>query len=322
MKTVFIINPMAGKKRNIEALKDSILAAKEKLSADVQIYVTRAVGDATDFVRSLCTDERVRFIACGGDGTLSEVLNGAKDRAEAEIGVIPIGTGNDFSRNFGDGYDFLDPSLQITGRTTLCDAIKYTTTTDGKTFEGYCANMFNIGFDCNVADLMTSIKEKTVLSGSLAYFASILVNLIKKKGAELEIRLDGKTVHDGKLLLTSVANGRFCGGGVMSNPGASVNDGLININIVNNVSRLKFISLLPHYMKGTFSNLAGVEKVIRSLGCKRVTVIPKNGTVRLCVDGEIVNAGNTEFEIVHNAFCFVLPCETVAQEAASEMAMT
>ena len=135
--------------------------------------------------------------------------------------------------------------------------------------------------------------------------------LVKKKGETLKIETDGVLKHDGELLLTSIANGSYCGGGIKSNPLAKVDDGFININIIKNVSRLKFIKLLPYYMKGTVLELPGIEKIIISEKCKKVTIIPASPKFRLCIDGEIEDAGEIEFEIVHNAFDFVVPSKVL-----------
>ena len=307
MKTIFIVNPKAGKKNNIEKLVESINTASERLCADVEIYMTKSVGDATEFVKDYCAKNgRARFIACGGDGTLCEVLNGAAACDGAEVGVVPIGTGNDFVKNFE--ADFTDIEAQILSESEKCDFIRYTTVfPDGTNKTGYCANMFNIGFDCNVADTMSEMKKKPFVSGSLAYILAIFVTLVKKKGADIEIEIDGKVMHSGKLLLTSIANGCFCGGGIKSNPLACVRDGLMNVNIIYNVSRLRFITLLPHYMKGTHLSLRGIERIINNVGCKRIVIRPAGGTMRICVDGEILSAGETTFEIVHDGFSVVLP---------------
>lgn len=306
MKTVFIVNPKAGKKNNVKALIERIRTAAEKLGADVEVHQTTAVGDATEFVRDFCQNSgKARFIACGGDGTLGEVVNGAYGFDGAEVGVMPFGTGNDFVKNFNG--DFSDIEAQITSECEKCDIIRYKTKTRDCERVGYCANMFNIGFDCNVADTMTEMKKKPFVSGSLAYFLAIFVTLVRKKGANLEIEMDGKKYHSGKLLLTSVANGCFCGGGIKSNPGACVHDGLMNVNIVNNVSRLRFITLLPYYMKGTHMQLKGVESIISNIGCRYMKIRPIDGEMRLCTDGEIMSAGETEFEILHDAFSFVIP---------------
>ena len=308
MKTVFIINPKAGKNKNIESFVEKLENEASKAERDIEIYITKAVGDATEFVKDYCDNRGpARFIACGGDGTFNEVLNGAIGFCGAEIGVFPMGTGNDFCRNFGDNLSFKDILSQIDGKSEKCDVIRYCTEVGGEKKQGYCANMFNIGFDCNVADTTSDIKKNKFIFGPFAYFVSILVTLIKKKTSVLKIELDGDVRHEGRLLLTAIANGSYCGGGIKSNPLASVNDGLININIIKNISRLNFICLLPYYMKGNFLELRNIEKYILSEKCKKVTVTPLEGKMRLCIDGEITDAGKTEFEIVHDAFDFVVP---------------
>ena len=252
METIFIVNPMAGQGK-IEKITQKIT------SFGAKIYITKSVGDAERFVREICSNKpSVRFISCGGDGTFNEVLNGAIDNENAEIGIVPIGTGNDFCRNFD--CDFNDLKAQLSADIVKCDAIRYTT--NGVT--RYCANMFNIGFDCNVADMTANMKKKPFISGSLAYFISIFAMLIKKKGADLKIEIDDKKVYDGPLLLTSLANGKFCGGGIMSNPDSLLSDGKMSINIIRNVKRLKFITLLPRYMNGTHMSIKNIDKIIHN----------------------------------------------------------
>ncbi len=308
MKTIFIINPCAGQGGDVSKLIWEINLVSEKLQSDVEIYITKSVADATDFVANYCRNfGNARFIACGGDGTLNEVLNGAIGFDGVEIGVLPMGTGNDFCRNFPKEYDFSDIYAQINGSSVKCDSIRYTTEIDGVKKTGYCVNMFNIGFDANVADMTSDIKKKPFISGSLAYLISIFVNLLKKKGAELQIEIDGEMVHNGRLLLTSIANGSYCGGGIKSNPTANVTDGLININIIENVSRMRFLTLLPYYMRGTFMSVKNIERYIKSRECKSLTVKPVSEKIRLCVDGEMMDAETIRFEIAPKSFNFVIP---------------
>ncbi|MBQ3118792.1 MAG: hypothetical protein IJC10_03410 [Clostridia bacterium] len=295
MNTVFIVNPKAGQGKNIENL------TKEIASANAMYYITKSVGDAENFVRNFCkTKGPARFIACGGDGTLNEVLNGIAG-FDAEIGVLPIGTGNDFCRNFQG--DFHNIRTLIDASCQTIDVIRYTT--NGNT--RLCANMFNIGFDCNVADMVADIKKKPFISGSLAYFMSILVALIKKKGANLKLEIDSEPFFDGPILLTSVANGKFCGGGIMSNPLSDICDGYINVNVIYNIPRRRFIPLLPRYMKGTHIKLKNIEKFIYNTKCKKLKITPNSQNFRICADGEIHDAGVVEFEILPKAIQFVTP---------------
>ncbi|MBR1970731.1 MAG: hypothetical protein IKA17_10315 [Clostridia bacterium] len=307
MKTIFVVNPKAGSGKRF----DLIMGKIEKLAQtreNVGYYITKKAHDAKKFVCEYChTNGAARFIACGGDGTLSEILNGAIGYRNVEIGVVPIGSGNDFCRNFDSKESFFDLEKQISGACVDCDAIKYNTLISGEEKSGYCANMFNIGFDCAVADTTNVLKSKTFFSGSMAYLVSIFINLVKKKTSDLEIEIDGINRGRGELLLTSIANGCYCGGGLKTNPIALINDGLININIVKNVLRLKFLTLLPKYINGTCLGVRNIEKIISSIKCSRIKISPTDGKIRMSVDGEICDAGEVEFKIEHNAFKFVVP---------------
>ena len=310
MRNIFIVNPCAGQGKNNDKLINFINESCSFIGADYEIYVTKSVNDATFYVKQyLNSYGTARFIACGGDGTLSEVLNGIAGFPDAQVGVMPCGTGNDFCRNFVTTASYRDVISQIYGYLVKCDAIKYTSEINGDFHTGYCANMVNIGFDSNVADMTAEMKKKPLISGSVAYYLSILAKLVKKDGADLIIDADGEVVHSGPLLLSSVANGSYCGGGIKSNPMADVTDGFLNINIVNNVSRLKFIKLLPHYIKGDFIKLKNIESVVKTFKCKKLTVSPSGGTMRMCCDGEIYDAGKTVFEVVPGFFNFIIPSE-------------
>ena len=307
MKYYFIINPMAGKGKGIEKLKDTIAETGEKLNKDFEIYTTISVGDAERYVRSRCENHSTptAYIACGGDGTFNEVLNGAYGFANASVGVLPMGTGNDFCRNF-EGCDFTDIKAQFNGVFTPCDVIRYKGIINGTEVVKYCANMFNIGSDCNVVDMTAILKQYPLIKGSLAYFLGILAVLIKKKGADLKIEIDGREVHSGKLLLTAIANGSFCGGGVKSNPYAEIDDGLMDINIIKDVPRRMFVPCLPLYIKGTLFETEKYAHFASATQCKNITITP-NDSMRLCVDGEIFDAEKVEFDIISKGIDIIKP---------------
>lgn len=302
-KLYFILNPKAGQGNKIDTLISNI---KEN-APDSNIYITKKTGDAEKFIKTECEankkDECLRFISCGGDGTFNEVLNGIIPYSNAEIGIIPIGTGNDFCRNFPLTDDFFNVCAQANGEPLSCDAIKYTYNKKTR----FCANMFNIGFDCNVADLASRLKRYPLISGSLSYFLAVLITLVTKKGSNLLVEADGKEIHNGPLLLTSVANGCFCGGGIKSNPLSSVHDGLIDLNIIYDVSRFEFIKKLPFYMKGTHLELSDIKKILMNKKVRKLSITPNLNTLKLCVDGEISDVGKIDFECVKDAFKFVLP---------------
>ena len=312
MRTIFVINPAAGQGKGLDKFIEKVRKAGENTCTEVEIYTTKAVGDAEVFTDSIGrlsegTDEEIRIIACGGDGTVNEVLNGAIKYNNIVVGVVPIGTGNDFVRNFPEAGSFSDIEAVLRGSIAWCDAIRYSGLFAGKEQTRYCANMFNIGFDCNVADLTGTLKTYPLIAGSMAYLLGVGATFIKKKGADLKVEIDGEVLNDGPLLLTSIANGCFCGGGVKSNPCAVVQDGLMDINIIKDITRMEFLNLFPKYAKGTHMQIPGIERILCAKQCRRAAVEPRQGSMRLCVDGEIVDAGRVEFECVQNAFRLLVP---------------
>ena len=106
MKTIFIVNPNAGSGKRFNATLQKIKQLS-KSKENVGFYITKKALDAKEFVADYCHNiGPARFIACGGDGTLSEILNGTIGCENAEIGVVPIGSGNDFCRNFDNRKSF------------------------------------------------------------------------------------------------------------------------------------------------------------------------------------------------------------------------
>ena len=309
MKTIFIINPAAGKAGDIMPIKQSILDLRESTHEDLDIYETTSIGDAEVFVKNTLEgfDDEICFIACGGDGTFNEVLNGCIGHRNAVCSVYPMGTGNDFVRNFPEAGDFRDLSVLLKGDVIDCDAIEYSGVIDGEFKTAYCANMFNIGFDCNVVDKTNDLKKKPLIAGSAAYLFGVAATLIKKKGADLKIIADGKVLNDGPLLLTSVANGSYCGGGVKSNPYASVQDGRIDLNVIKDLGRIKFIKLFPSYKKGTHLDVPEAREIITNIKAEEIAITPRQGTMRLCVDGEIFTAEGVLFRIQPAAFRLLVP---------------
>lgn len=312
MKIIFVVNPKAGKGKGIDKLKETISKTSETMGIPAGFYMTKGVGDAEAFARVAVAEaeqqgEEIRLIACGGDGTLNEVVNGIMGHHCASVGVMPIGTGNDFVRNFPYTGDFLSVADQLRGKLFKSDVMEYKGVIDGKEQVRYCANMFNIGFDCNVADLTAHLKEYPFIKGSFAYLAAVAGTFVKKKGAKLQVEIDGRVVEEGDVLLTAIANGGFCGGGVNSAPKASLEDGLMDVNIVYNVTRRDFLRLFPHYSKGTHMELPDIEKYLCFKQCKTATITPLDKTMRLCADGEIYDAEEIHIKMIPSGVNFLLP---------------
>jgi YegS/Rv2252/BmrU family lipid kinase len=336
MKHIFIVNPAAGKGKAARVFLPKIIEASKRFGIGYEIHRTIAPDDARHFVKRRCAaaaacpepEGVLRFYACGGDGTLNEVINGALGYENVETAMIPAGTGNDFPRNFGDLKLFEDIGRQIRGTAKPIDVIRYEAVpanpvtgsllyaldsifeSDPDPVVRYGVNMFNIGFDCNVVAKTAEIKVHPFVPQPLAYALGVAITLVKKKGVDLSICFDGGELHSGTVMLTAIGNGAWCGGGFKGVPKARVDDGLIDVSIVENVGRRTFLSLIGKYRKGTHLEDPAAEKIITYRKCKKLTILPYD-TVKLCADGEISTVGETTFEIVPGGIKFSVPqgCE-------------
>ena len=305
----FVLNPMSGKslkkaKKSVEAMTNKIRTACQKRKLSYRIYYTTSVGDATEYVRSMVisTQDRQRFICVGGDGTINEIVNSSPKNPNVEFGVIPNGSGNDFVRNFTNVDLFTDIDAQIDGDTFPIDLIKCN--------DHYCVNMVNIGFDCSVVKEAARLKKFKFISPSLSYICGVVTALFKKYGTKMKVIFDDGEVIERDLLLTAIGNGRYCGGGFDAAPVALLDDGLMDVAIINKISRFTFIGLVGSYKNGTYlSN----EKAMQYITHKKVSHFKMEfeEETSICIDGEIISAKTVDFSIERKILNFVIPkgCE-------------
>lgn len=323
MKHIFILNPAAGKGGEVEPLKERIGAECARLGVEHYIHVTDKPGDATDFILRECAEggrffgDNCRFYACGGDGTISEVLDGTARVDGAEVGVIPIGTGNDFCRSCTPRELYFDIEAQVCGKAVPLDAVKY----NGR----YSANMINIGFDCEVVKDVARIKRKSWVPGGLAYVMGVVRTLVRKPGAAFMLSIDGGEPERCELLLCAIANGPYCGGGFDALPMADLSDGRVNIIKIKNVSRIKFLSLVKNYKDGTLPQSRRADGLREYVSCSHA-VFEFDRMQAVCVDGEIREMERLEIDVEPGRFRFSVPrgaemgsaLESVEGEPAAE----
>jgi diacylglycerol kinase family enzyme len=172
--------------------------------------------------------------------------------------------------------------------------------------------MFNIGFDCNVVDMTDTVKKLPFISGSLAYLISVFIILIRKKGANLKIFYPNGKVRFGKILLIAIANGCYCGGGVKGVPYAVTDDGIMDVSIIKDISRILFIRLFPSYSKGIHMEQTRIstERFVEYSTEDKLSIeaIDPAG-FRLCTDGEITTQHKVDMEVVKGGFNFIIPAQ-------------
>jgi len=309
---VHILNPASGGTKGGKAF-EAAKAAIEKSGGEIRI--SEKPGGIEELTAELFEKEPfAHAIVYGGDGSVYEAVNGiikSGNSRSASFSVIPLGSGNDFSRYVNDSDLFKKAELN------KIDLIKCTS----GGVDRYCANVMNMGFDCDVVWETYTLKKYPFLRGSAAYLAGVLKTLMVKKTIDADITLIGcesvdpddneKVTSDIKLeqnvLLTACANSRFYGGGFCAAPLASVSDGMMDVLVINDVTRLQFLGMVGAYHDGTFIDGHGVmpAKFEKVLIYKRCRAIEIEGPSRFCLDGEIFEAdGRIRGEVMPQALWF------------------
>lgn len=296
MKHVFLINPTAGKGKFYEAIKPQIEECCKKNGLDFEIVTTKASRDGLRIVKEMAaTGENIRFYACGGDGTLYEVVNGAYGYDNVEVAVIPLGSGNDFIRLFGSKEDFLELDNVINGVPVRLDVIKCG--------DEIAINQCSMGLDAEVCAKQAEFKKLPLVTGEGAYVASSLYCLLKKVKNTFTITIDDGEPFTRDCIFCFCGNSRWYGGGFKGGPLAMPDDGLLDFIIVEKkCTRAKLVTLLGSYKKGEHLSW-DMTTFVRG---KKLTIHSKNPAA-VNVDGECTVVNDCTFEIVEDAITFVVP---------------
>jgi len=299
MKHIFIVNPAAGVKNPYDTVKAALDGCSEK--PDFEIYQTLRPLDATRYVRETC--ERIssplRFYACGGDGTLNEVVNGVVGHPHAEVALFPCGSGDDFAKYYGGSKSFLNISDSVNGKPADIDLLKI----DGR----YAINVISFGFDSIVAETIDKVKRKPVIGGRNSYATGIIRALFSGMRNKCSLTVDGEGIGGKTMLLCTLSNGTHVGGSFKCAPNSKNDDGLIEVCLVKPVSLFTFIALIGEYKKGRHLSDKRFEKYLYYRRGKFIHCRADDKSFSVSVDGEVVHTNNFTVEIVPAAIKFVIP---------------
>lgn len=299
MKHIFIINPNAGAVNAYNTIKKELASYDGRL--DYEIYETKGSGDATVYVRKYCeknTGVEIRFYACGGDGTLNEVASGAIGHPYVSVTCYPCGSGNDFVKCYGGAERFLNIADLIDSTEESIDIMRIG--------DRYCINICNFGFDSSVAKTMAHIKRKKFIGGKNAYTFAVLYSVFHAMKNKCKITVDGKSFHDGNMLLCTIANGKYVGGSYLCAPRSVNNDGLLDICLSRPLSKIRFAMLLGPYKKGNHLDDPKFKKYILYAQGRSVEVDANEG-FSISLDGEIVGISHFKIEILNKQLRFAVP---------------
>lgn len=309
MKHYFLINPVAGKGLTQKRLSEQILKIGKELGIQFELYKTQKQGDATEYVRQICcrSSDPIRFYACGGDGTFQEAVIGALGFRQAEVTVIPCGSGNDFVRSFSVPDDFSDLAKQIDGAPFPCDLLQVN--------DRYAVNLCNVGFDADIAYDMDKFKKIPFIGGSAAYDISLVFNLLKRLGKKITLQIDDQPAFTVNSLLAAAANGRFYGGGYEAAPLALLNDGVLDLCRVDKISRFRIAGFVRYYKHGKHLETPGLKNVVHYDKCHSLQ-IKSEKQLRFVLDGEVYSSFDVTINILPAAFTLSVPQSCLSQKKA------
>lgn len=291
-KTCIILNPAAGKIADL----DAIVARLARLPG-AEIRLTGRRGSGARFARTALRKGCDTIIAAGGDGTLNEIINGiGENPTGARVGLIPLGTGNDFARTIGVPVDLENAiDLIAAGPTRAVDLVRVTSDE-----VRYFVNVSAGGFSGLVHEKLTPKMKKTW--GPLAYLRSAAAALPELRAYRTTLALDNTESLTLDLYNVVVANGRYVAAGTLIAPEAVIDDGLLDIVLIPQRSAPELALLAAQVAMGT--HLSSDAIVFRRAA--NVTVNSKPG-MWFNVDGELVGNEPARFEILPRALRFIAP---------------
>ncbi|MEZ4507455.1 MAG: diacylglycerol kinase family lipid kinase [Thermomicrobiales bacterium] len=284
-----IVNPKAAGGKALKKLPE-ISEVASSVSPEYHLHVTSSIEDARLRAREFAKLGIDRIVAVGGDGTFNEVANGILESGHrSALGIVPAGTGCDLPRSLGIPGSIKEAmSFALTGESLAMDVgLARTSTT-----ERHFLNVAGMGFDAKVAD---RAQRKKRLTGKKAYMVALAQNLTDFGYIDVQIEVNGQEIAT-KAVFVSIANAQYLAGGFHFAPMAKVNDGLLDLAIIDDISLPGFIKAVPSVVRGNHVT----NPHWRHYTTTHVRVTASTPAL-VQLDGEIAGTSPAEFSIVPGA---------------------
>lgn len=274
------------------------------------VAFTEAVGHARELAAAAAKQGTNLIIASGGDGTISEVANGIiESNTEAELGILPGGTGSDFRRTIGIPTNIAAAARALRdGRMRVIDAVRVTFVNEtGERETRYSINVASFGMSTAVLDRAASGEARKwipafaprKLSSKLSYAAATVQTTLSSTPTEVSVQLDEQPERRLRIAEFCVANARYYGGGMRIAPDARVDDGQLDIVTIGDASSFRILANAPRLYFGAHLRMNEVTHAL----ARQVVARPvnKKQEVRVELDGEVLGRLPATFEVVPRA---------------------
>lgn len=256
MKAQLIVNLTAGGGKPRQHLKKVLQYLKEN-GLNFEVCYTSRQGEATELAQKAADDGIDLIVSVGGDGTANEIVNGImQSKNTPTLGIIPLGWANDFIKSIDIPSDIIEAcKILIQGKTKKIDLGIINN-------QIYFANLFGIGFDAEVAKLANQMKSTHPHWNKLSAFVYIFATIKKLFSPfgyhEVKIKIDQQEIKS-KILFVAIGNGKIYGGRFKITPEAILDDGWLEVCLVEEMGRLKYLMSIPKVFKGTHKSIKGIS---------------------------------------------------------------
>ncbi len=238
-----------------------------------------------------------KIIVVGGDGTMNEVINGLFSQvhmqtSEVMLGMISVGTGNDWAKMFNIPLDYEEAVLTIKKQKTFIqDAGLVQYTKNGKEWNRYFINIAGMGFGAKVVERSNRMKDKGK-SSPMLYFYNILASLMGYKAQKTDIEIDGKAFNR-NIFSLNVGICKYNGNGMIPVPHAVADDGLYSITLIKKIGKLNLLANINRLYNGKIINHSRVETYTG-----QTIQIGSPSKLMIETDGESLGQGPVSFQII------------------------
>ena len=258
--------------------------------------ITEAPGHAAELAKSAVRRGYRTIVSVGGDGTVNEVVNGLHASGalnDATLGIISTGTGSDYTRTLGLPRNTREAIARLQqGNTTTADigVVAWGESGGQRLF----VNFAGMGFDAEIVRRTTQQFKNLGALG--AYLAGLLTTLATYKNRDIALRLDGEETER-RICTVIMNNGRYGGGGMKTAPEADLNDGLLDVLVIGDVSKPDLLRSLPRVYRGTHLT----HPKVSLYRAREIEIRSLNGPVPLQADGELLGASPARFTILEDS---------------------
>lgn len=301
VKSLFVINPRSGRGKPAECwprLRELFAAEKWEFNAVLTTHRGQAIEIARNAIHAGCQ----RIMTVGGDGLVNEVVNGLLEAGNpnAQLGIIPCGTGNDLARMLGLPRETFAAAQHLarSKQTRMIDAAEVTCAINGQPQRRFFANDANLGFAAEVVERLERTGKFS--RGTAPYFAALLRTALRHRNYDITLRWDGQTSTQ-PLTTVLICNGQSTGGGMRVAPGAVLDDGALDLIVVGGLRPLEILWHAPKIYRGTHVS-------IRKVSVHRVRTLSVSSPSPLSVvaDGELIGKSPAQFRVLPAALRVVV----------------